>query len=297
MTFTIRAAERYEYPIIREILAKAFRTEDEARLWDYLVANDPALTPEGVRVAALDGRPVACTVVVPRQVRTSRGWTPGAIITLVACLPELQGQGYGGATVRNAVAYMEQQGLVIGVLYGHPGYYPRFGFVPVLPHTETRVAVSACPASGESLQPATDYVRLTQLYSEGPGLSPCAVARTPDAWIWTPRNEGAVLALPDHAGYAYVYARDGALRVREAVGDAERLLGALAAEGRRMGLEDLCFFLPPGAPLSQLAAALPGATQKISPPGAGMAVVTGGQNLTELLGEAYPKWSLAPFWD
>jgi len=27
---------------------------------------------------------------------------------------------------------MTAQGLALGILYGHPDYYPRFGFAPVL---------------------------------------------------------------------------------------------------------------------------------------------------------------------
>ena len=133
MTPHARGATTADYPAIRTILAGAFPTDDEARLWDYLVENDFNLRPEEVRLVVADDRPAACTVVLPREIRGRAGWVPGAILTLVACLPELQNHGYGGLAVRDALDYMERQGMAIGLLYGHPGYYPRFGFVPVLP--------------------------------------------------------------------------------------------------------------------------------------------------------------------
>ena len=88
-----RGARRNEYPLIREILARAFKTEDEAELWDCLVTHDASLRPDGVRLTVVDGRPVACSVVLPRQIQTRWGWAAGAIVTLVACHPDHQNQG------------------------------------------------------------------------------------------------------------------------------------------------------------------------------------------------------------
>lgn len=75
MKITVRPAQFSEYPALRDIMARAFKSEDEPRLWDHLVSNDPNLKPEGVRVAVADGRPVACTVVLPRQIRVRQGNT------------------------------------------------------------------------------------------------------------------------------------------------------------------------------------------------------------------------------
>lgn len=66
-----------DHPAIRDIIARAFDTEDEANLWDYLEAHDPAFRPEGIRLATVNGRPVACTVVLKRQIWTRRGWVAG----------------------------------------------------------------------------------------------------------------------------------------------------------------------------------------------------------------------------
>jgi hypothetical protein len=78
------AARSDEYPRVRDILARAFSTPDEADLWDYLVDHDPDLTPECVRVARLEGRIIACTVVLPRSIRSRIGLVHGAIVTTLS---------------------------------------------------------------------------------------------------------------------------------------------------------------------------------------------------------------------
>lgn len=294
----MRGAAHEEYPLVREILARAFKTEDEAFLWDFLVQHDPSLRPEMVRVAVLDGRPVACTVLLPRQVRTRQGWAPGAIVTLVGCLPELQGKGYGGATVREAVAYMQEHGMAVGVLFGHPDYYPRFGFAPVLPWYETLLTAEAAgrtvgpggkAARGDapsvegcalvSVEPA-DYTALTALYGEAHATNPCGVARTGDPWAWTLRHpdRNQLLTLPDRQGYAFVGdGKDGVLPVHEAAATdlpaARRLLAALGAEATDRGLAKLKLALPSDHLLVQLARFL-GASHTIHAAGPGMAVIT-----------------------
>ncbi|MGE5577029.1 MAG: GNAT family N-acetyltransferase [Syntrophothermus sp.] len=308
MTIEVRAAQMGEYPVLREIFARAFETEDEARLWDYLVAHEPSLRPEGVRVAVVDGRPVACTVVLPRRVRIRQDWAPGAVITLVACHPDYQNQGYGGRTVRDALAYMADQGLAIGVLYGHPGYYPRFGFVPVLPDQSTILA-SSFPLDAtlagcwekigeeapeeetpgeevlewEKLRPVAeeDLPALAALYAAQMSIYPCAMAREAEPWLWSLRNtrHNALLTLPERQGYALVSSdrAHNMLVIQEGaavdVVSGRRLLAGLVGEAQNRGLAKLRLVLPPGHLLVRLAL-LWGAEQSCHPATAGMAAIT-----------------------
>lgn len=282
MAISVRAAQPDEYPIVRDILSRAFATDDEAQLWDYIVAHDTRLRPQDVRVAALDGRPIACTVALPCQVRIRQGWAPGAIITLVACHPDYQRQGYGGSTVHDALAYLAAEGLAVGLLYGHPSYYPRFGFVPVLPAWQTTLAVVDLPGdSAVALAPAGagDVATLNALYAEQMGAYPCAVARTSAPWEWQPRHpeRDAVLLLASDQGYAFVGGEpeQGTLVVYEAAArdDPEGLLRGLAREAGRRGLAQVRLRMPPDHPLVRAAVAH-GAAQSTRPPAAGMAAIT-----------------------
>jgi predicted N-acetyltransferase YhbS len=203
MTKNTRGAFEHEYPELMRLFKMAFK-EDEAELFDFLVRNDPALTPDAIRVATVDDKPVACSVVLPRQIRTPFGtWVPGAVITLVACDPMYQGRGFGSAAVRDSLKYAAESGANFAILYGHPGYYPRFGFVPVLPAVITILDVIGMPSpSSESGVVGTennasllvreaqnsDIPLLADLYESQLAKYSCCVRRDPSPWIWKPRG-------------------------------------------------------------------------------------------------------------
>lgn len=278
----VRGAEASEYPMVREIIARAMGP-DEVHLWDYLVAHDASLRPEGVRVALADGRPVACTVALPRQVRARRDWVSGAIVTLVACDPAFQGRGYGGRTVRDALAYLQQRQMALGILYGHATYYPRFGFAPVLPDYHTTVDCARCPDQQEALRPVVDadVPALAALYAEQLASYPCAVARDAAPWQWQVRDaeRHMVLTLPAREGYAFVTPEreQDVLLVREAAAAdraaAWRLIGGLAWEARRRSLARVRLCMPPDHALVRLALMLE-ATYAYRPAAHGMAAIT-----------------------
>lgn len=285
MTKLVRAADPAEFPLLRDLFCEAFGKgeEDEAPLWDYLL-TDPAFRPEYVRVAEHQGEPVACTVLVPRQIRTRLGWVPGAIVTLVACRASVQRQGYGRATVEDALRYMTEHGMAVGVLYGHEHYYPKFGFAPIFPHFDTLVLQAAAGSQEEALVDAqlADLPRLTELYQAQCGLYPGAVARTPEPWVWVCRNPAVhqLRVLPDRAGYAFTstntYIKE--LCVHEAgapdIATAQRLLAGLWRQAADEGLDRVRLALPPDHLLCQIAAATTLVQQRHNSARWGMAAVT-----------------------
>lgn len=50
--------------------------------------------------------------------------------------------------VKDSLAYAARAGAGLALLYGHPGYYPRFGFVPVLPAAIATLAVDGVSTEG-----------------------------------------------------------------------------------------------------------------------------------------------------
>ena len=289
-----RGARPNELDAVRDVLARAFAGPGEALLWDHLIANDPAFQPERVFVAVLDDRPVACTVLLPREINMPRGAVQGAIITLVGCLPEHQRKGFGGATVRAALKYMFQNDLDIGVLYGHSTYYPRFGFALVMPRTSVSVAAGDCigaypsTARETTLRPATnqDHAWMTDLANRQLSY-PCSVRRTTDHWSWQPRDESRlrVMALADCTGYACIGTvsspgaanqQEQTLVVHEAAcepGAHQELLSGLAQTAKLEGAPTIRMVLPPDHVLSRLAC-IRGAEIVRRPAGGGMAAVT-----------------------
>jgi predicted N-acetyltransferase YhbS len=307
-----RGAEASEYELIGDLILRSFKA-DERNLWDYLVANDPVLRPEGVRVSAVDGKIVACTVVVPREIRTRAGWTAGAVITLVCCDPDYRRQGHGGATVLSALDYCRERGLGVALLYGIPDYYPRFGFVPVLPSLWTDLEVGRIPCGDREearleAPAAADIPAIADAYDRALTTYPLSVRRRAKEWVWRFRtgpvdhedgdpavgsgdtgSAGAVghrrlLVLRDGQGCLSAYARfetepryPGIAIVPEASVDSPvdclDLIKALLAEAGGRGLDWLRLTLPPDQSLVR-AALLLGARQLYRPATSGMAAIT-----------------------
>lgn len=297
----VRGATPQDYPAVARIIGRAF-VEDEIDLWYYIEKHDSTIAPAGVRVATVDGQVIACTVVVPRLLTTRAGPRPGALITLVACDPEWQRQGFGGLTVRSALEYCREQGLAVAVLYGHRSYYPRFGFAPVLPRLNTQMTIaeaweavrqaSAGPKrGGVDVQPELlpmseeDIPAVAALYHAGLAKYPLGVQRPLDGWFWRYRKDHRRLVgvLRSPAGQVQAYARLEPDNRDPAVGTcpeaavaapehAVPLLAALANAAAANGFELLRLVLPPQEQLVQAAVVL-GAEQDYRAASAGMAAV------------------------
>ncbi|HWI51121.1 MAG TPA: GNAT family N-acetyltransferase [Symbiobacteriaceae bacterium] len=262
MTIATRGANPGDAARLHEIFRAAFGKEDESDLWSYLLAHDSLLNQDDVRLALDDAeQPVAVTVLQPRPMRSRYGWVPGAIVTLVACDPAAQKRGYGAATIRSAIDRMAAEGIAVGILYGVAEYYPRFGFVPVLPACRAEVTTAMLRNHGDArLRPVTldDLTALAALYAEAYEQYPCAVRREAAAELWNVRvpELNAVLILPDQTGYAFVRRNADLLYVYEAaVADADagrRLLAAIGHEAAAHGFEKVMLSLPPDHLLTRL---------------------------------------------
>jgi hypothetical protein len=178
---------------------------------------------------------------------------------------------------------MTDHGLSLGVLYGHPTYYPQFGFAPVMPKVLVSAQIDGLPSvGGASFRDASpeDCGWMNDLYQDRLGSCPCTTVRLPEPWMWQPRNQSnlQVLVTSDCSGYAFIApSEDDVLVVREAVcvpGIEPSLLSALASTARQTAKSQLQLKMPPTQPLSELLLAS-GGEVTIPPATSGMAAVTG----------------------
>lgn len=88
-----------------------------------------AFVPELSVVAEIDGTLVGSILFSRAQVLGEGGARDVLTFGPLSVLPECQGSGVGGALMRHTFAAAARLGHRAIVIYGHPDYYPRYGFV------------------------------------------------------------------------------------------------------------------------------------------------------------------------
>lgn len=126
MALTIRHETPLDREAVHAVNAAAFETHSEA---DLVEALRRKAQPIVSLVAERDGGIVGHILFSPVTVRgkpepSMMGLAPMAV------MPEHQRKGIGSELVRAGLAECRKRGVAAVAVLGHPGYYPRFGFLP-----------------------------------------------------------------------------------------------------------------------------------------------------------------------
>jgi putative acetyltransferase len=127
ITIRVRPEQGGDAAAIRALTDAAFGQPDEARIVDAIrAAGHPAIS-----LVALDGAEIVGHILFtpvtfdpPREGVTMMGLAPMAVT------PGRQRRGVGSMLVRDGLRRCAAAGIAAVVVVGHPGFYPRFGFVP-----------------------------------------------------------------------------------------------------------------------------------------------------------------------
>jgi putative acetyltransferase len=125
----VRAEVPGDTDAIRTVNRRAFGQDDEAVLVDAL--RDGGYVRASL-VAEVDGRVVGHVLFSALPIVTEAGAVPALALAPMAVLPEFQHLGIGSELVRRGLDLCREQGHKIVIVLGHPRFYPRFGFSPVL---------------------------------------------------------------------------------------------------------------------------------------------------------------------
>jgi predicted N-acetyltransferase YhbS len=134
---SLRLEQPSDYHTVEKITCQAFSTAPSASKDEALLAhklrNIPVFVPELDYVAEIDGKVVGNIMYTRSKVVSDHTDQPAEWETLtfgpVSVLPEVQRRGVGSALIRHTLNAARGMGFRAVLIFGHPAYYPRFGFV------------------------------------------------------------------------------------------------------------------------------------------------------------------------
>jgi putative acetyltransferase len=126
----VRTETASDFDAVRMVNERAFGEPAEALLVDALRGLDAAIS----LVATIDGRVVGHILFTPVQVERAGSGLSAMGLAPMAVLPEFQKQGIGSALITAGLDACRARLHDLVVVLGHPGYYPRFGFVVAAAH-------------------------------------------------------------------------------------------------------------------------------------------------------------------
>lgn len=132
MQVTIRRTREDEFfeteGLTREAFWDQFRAGCDEHLCLFQLRAAKEYVPELDLVAEVDGKAVAHIIYTTSYVQD--GGKRHELLTFgpISVLPDYQKQGYGGALLRESIRRARALGYKAIMIYGHPTYYPRFGF-------------------------------------------------------------------------------------------------------------------------------------------------------------------------
>ena len=225
--FNIRCGAADDAEGIFEVMAKAFRVEENSSRWHSWrsLATNQATQ---FRVLEIDGKIVSVALISPQRLRVGKSCEIiKGDVGEVSTLPEFQGEGYGSALMRDVVEWMRNNNYDMSRLGGYAGFYSRFGYV----HFPRRFVefslesvkagastISAeemyCPPEGlpgivRSYDADYDSIRKDELYQIFNGERSGAIVRDFDPKSVKSRRQNAKVPTTLHDPLRLVYEVDG----------------------------------------------------------------------------------------
>ncbi len=117
---------------IARIHGDAFGPEEGPVIVDLVreLLRDETALPRLSILAESEGRPTGHVLFTAVRLDGPGERPVARILSPVAVLPELQGQGVGARLIERGLAILEDRGVDLVFVLGDPAYYARFGFQP-----------------------------------------------------------------------------------------------------------------------------------------------------------------------
>ena len=125
---TIRPEQAGDDELIDGVVCAAFNEMDEANLIRMMRQHYPAYDARYSLTAWEKDTLVGHMLMSPSRIRLMGQTVLALAVGPVAVLPDRQRRGIGEALMRHGHEIGKRDGFALTFLYGHPSYYPRFGY-------------------------------------------------------------------------------------------------------------------------------------------------------------------------
>jgi putative acetyltransferase len=130
VTVELRCERPGDEEAVDVVNCRAFGRMQEANLVRLLRMYHPAFDQRYSLTAWDGGRMVGHTLFTPADLRLMGRTVRALAVGPVAVVPDRQRQGIGGQMLRLGHETGRRDGYALAFLWGHPSYYPRFGYRP-----------------------------------------------------------------------------------------------------------------------------------------------------------------------
>ena len=213
----IRPETVSDYAAISDINIQAFEQMAVASIV-ALMRQRPSFRPEFSLVAEENGKLLGHIIFTPGEMFYEGAMRRMVTLSPLSVHPSVHKQGVGGALVREGHRLVQEQGFELGIVLGHPPYYPRFGYETHAFGSSSLVAVvTDFPENSlESREPiASDIPALMALWEQEEGGIDFAIR--PDAhlvdWLCPNPTMQAISYLQNGELVGYSRGKSGDMRV------------------------------------------------------------------------------------
>ena len=107
----------------------AFGSNEEANLVRDLL-QDISAKPVFSLLAFQENQAVGHILFTSARLESIQNGTSISLLAPLAIIPGFQKQGVGGKLIKHGLQHLTNTGVDLVFVLGHPGYYPRYGFIP-----------------------------------------------------------------------------------------------------------------------------------------------------------------------
>ncbi|GMA98280.1 N-acetyltransferase [Pelosinus sp. IPA-1] len=117
------------YKVVEAAFLNAAHTNHDEQNLVVRLRNSTVFVPELSLVAVVDGKIVGHIMFTKIVIKAGKETFTSLMLAPVSVLPEMQGKNIGEKLILAGHKIAQALGFTSVILVGHPGYYPRFGYI------------------------------------------------------------------------------------------------------------------------------------------------------------------------